>query len=65
MCPEDETLFVRLTQAARQFLWVYPYGSRQTVSRAESDLRAIMAEVERETAVPFNDGLDGGGQENG
>lgn len=65
MTPLDETLLVRLAQATREFLWVYPYGTRASINRAESHLRLIHAEVERELAVPFNDGNDGGGQENG
>lgn len=65
MLPADETLMMRLAQAARQFLWVYPYGNRATIQRAEQSLREAMALVEHELAVPFVDGSDGGGQENG
>lgn len=57
--PEDIQLLLRLATYVRRFLWVYPYGTRAAIQRADEDLRAMMNVVERNLAIPFQEGRDG------
>jgi len=65
MSQEDQDLLMSLAAAARRFLWVYPYGTRATIIRAERALREEMNRLESSVSVPFPDGIESEGNDDG